>query len=191
VAGPEEIRMTEGQFRRHHALGEQVLRSVQIGEQGIQERARCATPSSISRHSCAVSSSGSGSSTRGDRALRIGVDVVGHAVLDDQRRASSAPRRTASAPSSAADRSAAPMRAHDAVYRAARRSGAHRSIGFEASVGHLPLIRGVHLRRSSVNGNSGSTDLGRYLHRARRMTHAEETRQRRLSASKELTGNCS
>ena len=85
VAGPEVVRMSERQLGGNVAFGQQPLRSVEIGQQRVQqpralrdarfdglplrgrqdERQRIERPGAVG-------------------ALRIGVDVVGDAVLDDQ-----------------------------------------------------------------------------------------------------------
>ena len=85
VAGPEVVRMSERQLGGHVALGEQPLRPVEIRQQRVQharalrdarfdglplrgrqhERQRIERPGPVG-------------------ALRVGVDVVGDAVLDDE-----------------------------------------------------------------------------------------------------------
>ena len=85
MTGPQKIGVTEGQLRRDQTFGEQALRTVEVAEQGIeQSRALHDTllnPAPLvlgddqrQRIQC----------PRPIGALRIGVDVVGNAVLDDQ-----------------------------------------------------------------------------------------------------------
>ncbi len=79
---PEEIGMTEGQFGRHHAFGNQPLRTIQIGEQGIQH-ARAL------RHALFDLAPLRGTDHQRQRvqgpgavgALGVGVHIVGDAVL--------------------------------------------------------------------------------------------------------------
>ncbi len=82
---PQEVRMTERQLRRNDALREQLLRAVEIGEQRIEQLrplrdARLDPPPLARRNEERQEIE----RPRTIAALRIGVDVVGDAVLDDE-----------------------------------------------------------------------------------------------------------
>ena len=145
VAGPQKIRMSERQLRRHQAGAQQLLRAVQIGEQGIQESGTLLHPEFYLpplrggqqqrqriEHPGAVA------------ALWIGVDIVSHAVLRDQAaRQIRAPAHRLGAVTGQSLDQRPPMRAHVAgvikqlivATRVAR-------IGVKARFGHRSVCAG-------------------------------------------------
>ena len=85
ATGPKVVGVAEDQLRRNAAVGDQFLRAIEIGQQRIEQvgplqHARFDLPPLRPRNEEGQRIEHPGSIT----SLRIGINVVGHAVLDDQ-----------------------------------------------------------------------------------------------------------
>ena len=179
VAGPEVVRMAERQLGRDVPFGEQALRAVEIRQQRIEqaralrdagfdglpfggrqhERQRIERPGTIG-------------------ALRVGVDVVGDAVLDDEparelERAAHRVGRSSARRRSMSGRQCgriAPWRIVQLVVASQGRRAR------EPRACHVAITHQT-LRRSSVNGNSAFGVSARRCDRLRRVAHSDKSRQ--------------
>ena len=193
--------MSERQFRRHQAFGDEPLWPVKIREQRLQS-ARALRHAAFNLAPLILRDDKRQriERPRTVRSLRIGVDVVGDAVLDDQppRQLERAPRDLRRLVGAQAFDEPAPMRAHRPVLiqkliiaAAVRIIAPKRRIACGAGGKRAWLaqrfVRHVR-RRSSVKGRSGLERAGSRQYTPGVCPVRKKRARRRLSDSKAFTG---
>ena len=182
--------MAEGELGRREALGEQPLRSVEIGEQRVEQAGAL--------HDAGLDAAPLvGATTQRQRvevpgavgALRVGVDVVGDAVVDDQpaRQFDAAPRGASRPSRPQAVEQTAPVLARralrvDHLVVAGRLQERQRHVAQPGRSAAAQVERERKVRVHGAGGGRGASRPGVWPMRSKRA-------RRRLSDSKALTGS--